>query len=76
MLSKNSPDRAHRCIACDSTGFVCINHRDHPWGPVSNRADACGCGAGTPCRLCNAADPVPRLENNVVYLGLKPYQLH
>ena len=73
MLWNNSPDGPYRCPACDSTGFVCAYHRDRPWAELSRRADACGCGSGAPCRLCNADDPAPQLESNVVYLTGKPY---
>lgn len=40
------------CSVCDGTGWVCENHRDHPWGGESSRADACGCGPGAPCKNC------------------------
>jgi hypothetical protein len=72
MLWNNAPDGPYRCPICDSTGFVCTHHRDRPWGELSTRADACGCSTGTPCRLCNADDPVPRLESNVIHLNGKP----
>jgi hypothetical protein len=55
MLSKSSPV-GHQCPICDSTGFVCVNHRDRPWAEISDRNDACRCGAGTPCGLCNSDD--------------------
>jgi hypothetical protein len=48
------------CANCDSTGWVCEDHRSKPWhGPR-----ACGCGgAGVPCPKCNVAnaDNPPRL---------------
>ena len=40
------------CKNCDGQGWVCENHADRPWDGVSNREDACGCGAGAPCE-CN-----------------------
>jgi hypothetical protein len=51
------------CTNCDSTGWVCENHRDRPWDGVSGRLDACGCGAGAPCTKCNVcnADNPPRM---------------
>ena len=30
---------------------------DRPWRGFSNRTDACDCGAGAPCALCNSNDP-------------------
>ncbi len=73
MLRNNAPDGRYRCPVCDSTGFVCTYHRDRPWAELSNRADACGCGMGTPCRLCNSDDlPLARLESHVVHLNGKP----
>lgn len=41
------------CSNCDDTGWVCEGHADRPWGGVSDRADACECGAGAPCDVCN-----------------------
>jgi hypothetical protein len=41
------------CLVCDNTGWVCENHPDRPWRGNSQRADACECGAGMPCELCN-----------------------
>lgn len=46
-----------RCPCCDDTGTVCENHPDKPWEGISNAPNACGCGAGMPCKLC--CDPVP-----------------
>ena len=37
------------CQICDDTLYVCENHKDRPWDGNSDRADACGCGAGMPC---------------------------
>ena len=41
------------CNNCDDTGWVCEGHPDRPWDGGSSRADACGCGAGAPCDVCN-----------------------
>jgi hypothetical protein len=77
MLWNDTPIGHYRCPVCDSTGFVCAYHRDRPWAELSNRADACGCGAGSPCRLCNSGEvPVARLENNVIQLSGKPRRFH
>lgn len=72
MLWNDAPDGPSRCPVCDSTGFVCTHHRDRPWAELSTRADACGCSPGTPCRLCNTADPAPRLESAIIHLSGKP----
>ena len=52
-----SPRRAYltvmACLVCDNTGRVCENHPDRPWRGDSQRGDACDCGAGMPCQLCN-----------------------
>lgn len=40
------------CQTCDSTLWVCENHKDRPWNGESDRHDACGCGAGAPCPTC------------------------
>jgi hypothetical protein len=45
------------CGRCGDTGWVCENHPDRPWRGFSNRTDACDCGAGAPCALCNSNDP-------------------
>jgi hypothetical protein len=44
------------CVVCDNTGWVCENHPDRPWKGFSKRFDACDCGAGAPCDLCNPSD--------------------
>jgi len=45
------------CMNCDSLGWVCENHTDRPWGDGgSTRSDACACGAGAPCPVCNPCD--------------------
>lgn len=41
------------CKRCDSTGWVCENHNDRPWGEGSDADNACSCGAGEPCPDCN-----------------------
>lgn len=48
------------CKNCDDTGWVCEAHEDRPWGGVSSRADACDCGAGSPCDVCNLHGGVDR----------------
>jgi len=40
------------CNTCDKTGWVCEYHPDKPWAGVTNRKDACSCGAGMPCEVC------------------------
>lgn len=40
------------CRNCDNTGWVCENHPQRPWDGESGRHDACGCGAGAPCEVC------------------------
>lgn len=52
------------CDNCDSTGWVCEGHAGKPWKGCSNRADACDCGPGMPCRVCNGSggrEDVPRM---------------
>jgi len=46
------------CGRCDGTGWVCEKHPFRPWGPDSKRLDACDCGAGAPCPICNTPDEV------------------
>lgn len=41
------------CKVCGGGEWVCENHPDLPSAIVSERDDACDCGAGMPCRLCN-----------------------
>lgn len=49
-----------RLYRCDDTGWVCENHLSKPWSKpwagFSKRRDACDCGAGEPCRVCNPSD--------------------
>lgn len=40
------------CNNCDGMGWVCENHPNKPWDGISNRKNACGCGAGMPCGKC------------------------
>jgi hypothetical protein len=47
-LTRHGYDVSH-CQRCDETGWLCEKHPDRPWGGVSQRADACACGAGIPC---------------------------
>lgn len=45
------------CKNCDSLGWVCENHPDRPWKDGGSDADnACACGAGMPCAICNSWD--------------------
>ena len=62
VFKKPPAKSAHRlhvsmCKQCGGTGWVCENHRDRPWGAVSHRPDACECGAGAPCGICNTSEP-------------------
>ena len=41
------------CKNCEGGGWVCENHADRPWGGTSVCDDACECGAGMPCGVCN-----------------------
>jgi hypothetical protein len=62
------------CLICDSTGWVCESHPDRPWRGRRERADACDCGTGMPCELCNPcggfdeppATPVVRSDRGTV----------
>jgi hypothetical protein len=49
------------CANCHDAYWVCENHPARPWEPHSDSEDACGCGAGMPCPVCNTGDP-PRME--------------
>jgi len=54
-MADNQPTRT----TCDSTGWVCEDHRDRPWTGLF----ACGCGAaGAPCKVCNDVEP-PRVTD-------------
>jgi hypothetical protein len=44
------------CKVCDNSGWVCENHPDRPWAGFSEREDACDCGAGAPCPICNQTE--------------------
>jgi hypothetical protein len=60
------------CDSWDSTGWVCENHPDRPWRGGSDRADACDCGAGMPCRTCNPSggiDDPPRTIAGMITEG-------
>lgn len=40
-----------RCLKCLDSGWVCEDHKDRPWGPLTD--GGCECGAeGAPCS-CN-----------------------
>ena len=41
------------CRNCGGEGWVCENHADRPWGGTSADGEACECGAGMPCGVCN-----------------------
>jgi hypothetical protein len=45
------------CKNCDDKGWVCEVHPDRPFKGVSDRMDACDCGVGLPCPMCNALLP-------------------
>lgn len=47
-----------KCSSCDDTGYVCENHPNRPWKPMSIHPKACDCGAGMPCPDCTT--PVPQ----------------
>lgn len=57
---------AHACKVCDDTGWVCENHKDLPWKGVSDRKDACECGAGAPCDVCNEHGGIERSAITVI----------
>lgn len=42
------------CLVCGGVEWVCENHATRPWDGMSDREDACGCGAGMPCYECNS----------------------
>src|ERR1700733_5105679 len=50
------------CSNCGGMGWVGENHQDRPWGGLSVGKNACECGAGAPCPICNLpAEGTPRL---------------
>ena len=51
--SAEAEEIAVTCRNCDGDGWVCENHEDRPWYGTSKRDDACDCGAGSPCPVCN-----------------------
>ena len=55
------------CKNCDSQGWVCENHPDKPWDGASKREDACVCGPGMPCDICNPDNP-PRMMPGAIVL--------
>ena len=57
------------CNVCDNSGWVCENHPDKPWAGFSERSDACDCGAGMACRVCNAASSDERPDMS--HTGMK-----
>ena len=68
------------CPTCDDKGWVCENHADRPWDGVSNRHDACGCGAGMPCKECVPEGEFPADDRAFVSIicgygdGTVPYE--
>lgn len=57
------------CRNCDGVDWVCENHTDRPWAHLSNHADACQCGAGSPCPVCQfelAAAPLTHALSEAV----------
>ena len=54
------------CPVCDDTGWVCEAHPNGPWANVSDRWDACVCGApGVPCHSCNRTKERERPEGEL-----------
>jgi len=51
------------CKNCDGQAWVCENHSDRPWEGLSDREDACDCGAGAPCPVCNWRAAVAGVEH-------------
>ena len=41
------------CRNCGGAEWVCENHQDRPWEGSSSAPEACHCGAGAPCPVCN-----------------------
>ena len=41
------------CPNCGDSRWVCENHPDRPWKGFSALANACECGDGMPCPMCN-----------------------
>jgi hypothetical protein len=56
------------CKICNSTGWVCENHRNIPWGEEEGE---CECGAGKNC-ICN---PDGHIEMTAVYASVKPEEV-
>jgi len=50
------------CPNCDGSRWVCGNHPDRPWKGVSALANACECGDGMPCPMCNEPQAGTRPE--------------
>ena len=46
-------DFRKRCKNCDSTGWVCEDHKNRPFEGMSDNGCECG-GAGMPCNECNS----------------------
>jgi hypothetical protein len=43
----------NQCVVCRRTAWVCENHEDRPSKMFGERFDACDCGAGMACLVCN-----------------------
>jgi hypothetical protein len=41
------------CRRCAGLQWVCENHPDRPWAESGKYPNACDCGAGAPCPICN-----------------------
>lgn len=54
------------CSNCDDTGWVCENHTDQPWRGCSDRDDACECGAGSACDVCNDHGGIERVAVQII----------
>ena len=63
------------CKVCGGAEWVCENHADKPWDGISASEDACGCGAGMPCRLCNHAMSCVGYGENWRELALRAIRL-
>lgn len=46
------PTTQSKCANCNSSGWVCEDHSNMPWGD----GDGCCGGAGSPCTICNPCD--------------------
>jgi hypothetical protein len=60
------------CRNCAGEEWVCENHPDRPWDGMSNREDACGCGAGAPCPVCSGLHFSTMMERAVSAIEALP----